>query len=89
MNTFTDPSGDALNPRRRPVLFMAQESRVTEWRPHNGSLESAHHCRYCGGVLDGLGYHYTCHFCGARYCFIHMRKHDRAHQETSLEAYAR
>jgi hypothetical protein len=78
-------------PLRGPVKFewapegkdMALESRVTDWQPHNGSIESAYHCRHCGGVLDGFGFHYTCHLCGARYCFVHMSKHDRAHPRTT------
>ncbi len=27
-------------------------------------------CGYCGRVLGG-GYHYTCHVCGATYCYTH------------------
>jgi hypothetical protein len=84
------------SPLRGPVKFecapegktMALESRVSDWQPHNGSLESAYHCRHCGGVLDGFGFHYTCHLCGARYCFVHMSKHDRAHPRTAAEVLA-
>jgi hypothetical protein len=67
---------------------MAVENRVRDWLPHNGSMESAYHCRYCGGVLDGFGFHYTCHLCGAKYCFVHMRKHERAHPTTPQELLA-
>jgi hypothetical protein len=35
-------------------------------------------CRFCGGELD-LGYHYSCHVCGAAYCYIHMNRHRQAH----------
>jgi hypothetical protein len=28
-------------------------------------------CGFCGKVL-GDGFHYTCHLCGATYCYIHM-----------------
>jgi hypothetical protein len=36
-------------------------------------------CHYCGKRFD-LGYHYTCHVCGATYCYIHMSKHSKAHR---------
>jgi hypothetical protein len=62
--------------------MMALESRVSEWAPHTGSLESAYRCRHCGDVLDGFGVHFTGHFCGAKYCYFHMRKHDRFHPRT-------
>ena len=67
---------------------VASESRVTDWKPHDGSIESAYRCRHCGGVLDGFGFHYTCHLCGARYCFVHMRRHERAHPKTAMEVLA-
>lgn len=63
---------------------MALENRVSDWEPHNGSIESGYHCRHCGGILDGFGFHYTCYLCGARYCFVHIRKHDRAHPRTTM-----
>jgi hypothetical protein len=81
-NTFTDLPGDRLNSRERSRAIIALESRVNDWQPHNGSIESAYHCRHCGSVLDGYGFHFTCHICGARYCYVHLRKHDRAHART-------
>ncbi len=36
-------------------------------------------CHFCGRKFD-LGYHYTCHICGATYCYIHMSRHVRAHR---------
>jgi hypothetical protein len=36
-------------------------------------------CSFCGAKLS-LGYHFSCHFCGEDYCYIHMSRHDRAHQ---------
>jgi len=32
-------------------------------------------CQYCRKTLPALGYYFTCHVCGATYCFIHMRRH--------------
>jgi hypothetical protein len=40
--------------------------------------EKASHCAYCGEKLV-LGYWWTCHTCGATYCFVHMTKHRNAH----------
>ena len=44
-------------------------------------LESrpALHCQHCGRKLEEIGYHFTCHVCGANYCYIHMGRHDGAH----------
>ncbi len=36
-------------------------------------------CLYCGKTLRNLGYYFTCHVCGATYCYIHMRHHANAH----------
>jgi hypothetical protein len=41
-------------------------------------------CHFCGGKFD-MGYHYTCHTCGATYCYIHMNRHMRAHGQNSLQ----
>ena len=38
----------------------------------------ASHCRFCGLAL-GREYYFTCHICGATYCYIHMWRHSRAH----------
>ena len=35
-------------------------------------------CSYCGKVL-GKEYYFTCHVCGATYCYTHMYRHSRAH----------
>jgi hypothetical protein len=67
---------------------VASETRVNDWRPHNGGMESAYCCRRCGGVLDGFGRHFTCHLCGARYRFVHARKRDRAHPSAAAEILA-
>jgi tRNA(Ile2) C34 agmatinyltransferase TiaS len=45
--------------------------------------KEAHFCRYCGGRLN-LGYHFTCHYCGETYCYIHLSKHARAHAPRML-----
>jgi len=39
-------------------------------------------CSFCGGKLT-VGYHYTCHLCGAAYCFIHMSRHAKSHPRAS------
>jgi hypothetical protein len=36
-------------------------------------------CQYCRKTLPALGYYFTCHVCGATYCYIHMMKHSAAH----------
>jgi len=36
-------------------------------------------CNYCNKVL-GREYYFTCHICGATYCYIHMTKHSRFHK---------
>jgi len=38
-------------------------------------------CAFCGRK-NYLGYHYTCHVCGASYCYTHMERHARAHPRT-------
>lgn len=48
---------------------MQQQSRSTK----TGS------CSYCGKAL-GHEYFFTCHVCGAKYCYIHMYRHGRAHR---------
>jgi len=43
------------------------------------SAETANGCLYCGWRLD-TEFHYTCHICGAVYCFVHMQEHTKKHQ---------
>jgi hypothetical protein len=64
---------------------MALERRAAGWRPRDGS-ESAGHCSHCGIALGGYGFNFACHICGARYCYAHLRRHDRAHPKAALEA---
>ena len=68
---------------------MALERRVAGWRPHDGSAESVDHCNHCGIALGAYSYSFTCHICGARYCYVHLRKHDRAHPRVTLEAFVK
>lgn len=35
-------------------------------------------CSFCGKAL-GKEYFFTCHVCGATYCYIHKSHHSRAH----------
>jgi hypothetical protein len=35
-------------------------------------------CKFCRGRFD-VGYHFTCHTCGATYCYVHMSRHLGAH----------
>jgi len=36
-------------------------------------------CNFCSKVL-GREYYFTCHVCGATYCYIHLTKHARSHR---------
>jgi len=36
-------------------------------------------CSFCGKAL-GKEYFFTCHVCGAKYCYIHMYRHGKAHR---------
>jgi hypothetical protein len=36
-------------------------------------------CAFCGRLL-GREYFFTCHVCGATYCYIHLSRHNRAHK---------
>ena len=38
-------------------------------------------CNFCMKTLR-KEYYYTCHICGATYCYIHTTKHARAHKAT-------
>ncbi len=44
---------------------------------------SKHTCQSCGRTL-GIGFYYSCHICGATYCYIHFSRHDRAHSRLTL-----
>jgi hypothetical protein len=46
--------------------------------PATGSSKAAM-CNYCSKVL-GKQYYFTCHICGATYCYIHITKHSRFHK---------
>jgi hypothetical protein len=35
-------------------------------------------CVFCRRKFD-VGYHFTCHVCGATYCYVHMGRHLGAH----------
>ena len=39
-------------------------------------------CNFCGRVL-GKEYYFTCHVCGATYCYTHMYRHAKAHRYTT------
>jgi len=47
--------------------------------PETKAKAKADGCNYCGKVL-GQEYYFTCHVCGATYCYIHMYRHGRAHK---------
>lgn len=36
-------------------------------------------CSFCGKTL-GKEYFFSCHVCGATYCYIHMYRHGKAHR---------
>lgn len=36
-------------------------------------------CSFCGKAL-GKEYFFVCHVCGAKYCYVHMYRHGRAHR---------
>ncbi len=58
---------------------MALDSRSNDERFHGAPVRSRLHCQFCGLQLDGIGFHFECHVCGAGYCYVHMRRHERAH----------
>jgi len=39
-------------------------------------------CSFCGKAL-GKEYFFVCHVCGAKYCYVHMYRHGRAHKVQS------
>ena len=41
--------------------------------------EKASSCSFCGKAL-GKEYFFVCHVCGAKYCYVHMYRHGRAHR---------
>ena len=50
--------------------------------------KKANNCNFCMKAL-GREYYYTCHMCGATYCYIHTPKHARAHKATMPVAIGR
>lgn len=47
-------------------------------------LRHQNRCSFCGARLS-LGYHFTCHLCGAAYCYVHMSRHDTSHARPAKE----
>jgi hypothetical protein len=41
-------------------------------------VEAEPACQFCRRRFD-VGYHFTCHLCGATYCYIHLDRHRTAH----------
>ena len=41
-------------------------------------------CLFCCRILR-REYYFTCHVCGATYCYIHLAKHHGAHQQKFTE----
>ncbi len=41
-------------------------------------------CSFCGKGL-GNEYFFVCHICGAKYCYIHMYRHGKAHKLQTKE----
>jgi hypothetical protein len=57
---------------------------ANELYPESKTSKTAN-CSFCGKAL-GKEYFFVCHVCGAKYCYIHMYRHGRAHrlQSSSL-----
>ncbi len=51
---------------------------ANEMYPESKTSKTAS-CSFCGKAL-GKEYFFTCHVCGAKYCYIHMYRHGRAHR---------
>ena len=48
------------------------------------SKHDATSCSFCGKTL-GKEYFFTCHVCGATYCYIHMYRHGKAHRPQAAD----
>jgi hypothetical protein len=46
---------------------------------HDQRATKASNCSFCGRAL-GKEYFFVCHICGAKYCYIHMYRHGKAHR---------
>jgi len=46
---------------------------------HETGTQRSASCSFCGKAL-GKEYFFTCHVCGAKYCYIHMYRHGKAHR---------
>lgn len=54
---------------------------ANEMYPESRAAKTAS-CSFCGKTL-GKEYFFTCHVCGAKYCYIHLYRHGRAHRLTT------
>ncbi|MDA4117594.1 MAG: hypothetical protein OK455_04540 [Thaumarchaeota archaeon] len=70
-------------------------THLPQWQAGEGSLArkdsqailppTGPSCQYCRMTLTAQGYHFTCHLCGATFCYIHMSRHSGAHREAQME----
>ena len=47
--------------------------------PETGGSSKIATCNFCSKLL-GREYYFTCHVCGATYCYIHLARHGKAHK---------
>jgi predicted transcriptional regulator len=79
-------AGFGLTNKGTEALAMVREvaaSTMAMTTPGKSKAEPA--CNFCGRSL-GREYFFTCHICGAKYCYIHMAAHSRAHRPPTQEA---
>ncbi len=57
---------------------MQVKTLSSDMRPESRTNRTSS-CSFCGKQL-GKEYFFTCHVCGATYCYIHMYRHARAHR---------
>src|SRR5438105_2019242 len=54
------------------------------------AVDWTRHFRYVSGASSLIphqikgAYYYTCHKCGANYCYAHMERHSRAHHQAEV-----
>ncbi len=61
-----------------PYKGLLKSGLANEMYPESKQSKTAS-CVFCGKAL-GKEYFFTCHVCGAKYCYIHMYRHGRAHR---------
>jgi|SRR5271163_4491398 len=63
------------------ISVRAGASPVQTESQSRSTLRKENLCSYCKSVLPHYGYHYLCHVCGERFCYVHISRHRGAHVE--------